>query len=170
MHSSRDSRAPLSPSSGKRLPGRWDRISRRISSPPPVRKPRFVSRCLVVVVVGLVVVPAQLGRLNFPASASPASPLTLRSPAVRLTGTPVVAPPISFSGPTEYTYGTVTDPLGHTTTYSYDADRNLLTVSDGDANVTTYVYDLDNEQTQIKRAEFSADHADHRLQPGRDRP
>ena len=47
----------------------------------------------------------------------------------------------------------VTDPLGHTTKYSYDADRNLLTLTDGDTSITTYVYDLDNEQTQIKRAD-----------------
>ena len=48
---------------------------------------------------------------------------------------------------------TVTDPLGHTTKYGYDADRNLVTTTDGDANLTTYVYDLDNEQTQVKRAD-----------------
>lgn len=48
---------------------------------------------------------------------------------------------------------TVTDPLGHTTKYAYDADRNVLILTDGDSNVTTYVYDLDNEQTKIKRAD-----------------
>jgi RHS repeat-associated protein len=48
---------------------------------------------------------------------------------------------------------TVTDPLGHTTKYAYDTDRNLLTLTDGDSNVTTYVYDLDSEQTQIRRAD-----------------
>lgn len=47
----------------------------------------------------------------------------------------------------------VTDPLGHTTKYAYDGDRNLLTLTDGDSNLTTYVYDLDNEKTQIKRAD-----------------
>ena len=48
---------------------------------------------------------------------------------------------------------TVTDPLGHTKKYTYDADRNLITAQDGDTNTTTYVYDLANEQTQIKRAD-----------------
>ncbi len=48
---------------------------------------------------------------------------------------------------------TVTDPLGHTTTYVYDANRNLVSETDGDSNTTTYVYDLANEQTQIKRAD-----------------
>jgi RHS repeat-associated protein len=48
---------------------------------------------------------------------------------------------------------TVTDPLGHTARYAYDANRNLLTLTDGDSNISTYVYDLDNEQTQIKRAD-----------------
>jgi RHS repeat-associated protein len=47
----------------------------------------------------------------------------------------------------------VTDPLGHTTKYAYDADRNLVSETDGDSNTTTYVYDLANEQTQIKRAD-----------------
>lgn len=48
---------------------------------------------------------------------------------------------------------TITDPLGHTTKYTYDADRNMVTETDGDANITTNVYDLDNEQTEIKRAD-----------------
>lgn len=48
---------------------------------------------------------------------------------------------------------TITDPIGHTTKYTYDADRNAVTETDGDANATTYVYDLDNEQTEIKRAD-----------------
>ncbi len=48
---------------------------------------------------------------------------------------------------------TITDPLGHTTKYTYDADRNVVTETDGDSNTTTYVYDLDNEQTEIKRAD-----------------
>ena len=48
---------------------------------------------------------------------------------------------------------TVTDPLGHTTKYAYDADRNLVSETDGDSNTTTYVYDLANEQTEIKRAD-----------------
>ena len=47
----------------------------------------------------------------------------------------------------------LTDPLAHTTKYSYDADRNLVSLTDGDNNLTSYVYDLDNERTQIKRAD-----------------
>jgi len=47
----------------------------------------------------------------------------------------------------------VTDPLGHVTEYTYDADRNVVTETDGDSNTTTYVYDLDNEQTEIERAD-----------------
>jgi len=39
----------------------------------------------------------------------------------------------------------ITDPLGHTTTYTYDANRNVTSTRDGDANVTTNAYDLDNE-------------------------
>jgi YD repeat-containing protein len=41
--------------------------------------------------------------------------------------------------------GTITDPLGHTTKYTYDANQNVLTVVDGDANTTTNAYDPDNE-------------------------
>ena len=48
---------------------------------------------------------------------------------------------------------TMTNPLSHTTKYTYDADRNVLTATDGDSNTTTYVYDLDNEQTETKRAD-----------------
>jgi RHS repeat-associated protein len=47
----------------------------------------------------------------------------------------------------------LTDPLGHTAEFTYDANRNLLSQEDGDSNVTTYVYDLDNEQTKIERAD-----------------
>ena len=47
----------------------------------------------------------------------------------------------------------VTDPLGHTSEYTYDADRNVVSVEDGDSNTTTYVYDFDNEQTEVKRAD-----------------
>jgi RHS repeat-associated protein len=46
----------------------------------------------------------------------------------------------------------VTDPLGHSASYGYDADRNRTSMTDGDGNLTTYVFDLDNEQTQVKRA------------------
>jgi YD repeat-containing protein len=40
--------------------------------------------------------------------------------------------------------GTITDPLGHATQYTYDANRNKLTLQDGDGNTTTYAYDLAN--------------------------
>ena len=48
---------------------------------------------------------------------------------------------------------TVTDPLGHTTKYAYDANRNRTSQTDGNGNTSTFVYDLDNEQTQVKRAD-----------------
>jgi len=44
-----------------------------------------------------------------------------------------------------------TDPLGHITVKSYDADRNLVSVKDPNGNKTTYAYDLANEQTTVKR-------------------
>ncbi len=40
---------------------------------------------------------------------------------------------------------TVTDPLGHVTTYTYDADRNTTAVKDGNGNTTTNAYDAANE-------------------------
>ena len=46
----------------------------------------------------------------------------------------------------------VTDQLGHSVAYAYDADRNRMSTTDGDGNLTTYVFDLGNEQTQVKRA------------------
>ena len=41
--------------------------------------------------------------------------------------------------------GTITDPLGHTTQYTYDPDRNALTIKDGNANTTTNAYDPDDQ-------------------------
>ena len=41
--------------------------------------------------------------------------------------------------------GTITDPLGHTTKYTYDGNQNVLTTVDGDGNTTTNAYDPDNE-------------------------
>ena len=79
------------------------------------------------------------------------------------------APPAGCSSTYETTYGytipggstidefgdvqTVTDPLGHATTYGYDADRHKTSVKDGDGNTTTSVYDLANELTQTERAD-----------------
>jgi RHS repeat-associated protein len=45
----------------------------------------------------------------------------------------------------------LTDPLGHGTTETYDADRNLLTQTDADNSTTTYSYDLDRELTGVTR-------------------
>src|ERR1035437_4696436 len=50
---------------------------------------------------------------------------------------------------------TATDPLGHATTYGYDADRNVVSVTDADGHITTYTFDLANEKTQVKRADNS---------------
>jgi len=47
--------------------------------------------------------------------------------------------------------GTITDPLGHITKKTYDADRNLTQVVDGAGNVTTTIYDAANEATSVTR-------------------
>jgi RHS repeat-associated protein len=44
----------------------------------------------------------------------------------------------------------ITDPLGHATKYTYDADGNLETRTDPNSHTTTYTYDADNEQTKVK--------------------
>ena len=44
----------------------------------------------------------------------------------------------------------ITDPLGHTIKYTYDADGNVETKTDGESNTTTYTYDADNEPTKVK--------------------
>jgi RHS repeat-associated protein len=45
---------------------------------------------------------------------------------------------------------TVTDPLGHTTKYTYDGNGNLETLTDGNSHKTTYTYNADNQQTSLK--------------------
>jgi RHS repeat-associated protein len=45
---------------------------------------------------------------------------------------------------------TVTNPLGHTTKNTYDADQNLETVTDGNSHKTTFTYNADNERTKVK--------------------
>jgi len=45
----------------------------------------------------------------------------------------------------------VKDPLGHTSTSTYDADHNLITAVDAMGNTTRYAYDLDNEQITLTR-------------------
>jgi RHS repeat-associated protein len=57
----------------------------------------------------------------------------------------------------------VTDPLGHKTTTSYDADRNVSSVKDGDSNTTSYVYDAANERTDVQRADGTTLHTDFNL-------
>jgi len=47
----------------------------------------------------------------------------------------------------------VTDPLGHVTSYSYDADRDRTSETDPNGNTTAYVYDLDGEQVEVDRAD-----------------
>ena len=42
-----------------------------------------------------------------------------------------------------------TDPLGHTTINTYDADHNLTTATDANGHMTSYIYDLANEQTAV---------------------
>lgn len=47
----------------------------------------------------------------------------------------------------------VTDPLGHVTTTTYDADRNVQTVKDAKNQTTTYVYDDEDRLTSVQRAD-----------------
>jgi RHS repeat-associated protein len=55
---------------------------------------------------------------------------------------------------------TITDPLSHSTSTTYDANRNITSTTDGDGNTTHYDYDFDNEQTDIRRADSSDLHTD----------
>jgi RHS repeat-associated protein len=45
----------------------------------------------------------------------------------------------------------VTDPLAHTSTYTYDAARNVVSLKDGDGNVTSYTYDAAGAVTKVTR-------------------
>lgn len=45
----------------------------------------------------------------------------------------------------------VTDPLGHTTEYSYDANGNLASTTDAKAHTTKYTYDADDERTKVEK-------------------
>jgi RHS repeat-associated protein len=44
----------------------------------------------------------------------------------------------------------ITDPLGHTTKYTYDGDGNTETMIDGNSNKTKFTYDADNELTKTE--------------------
>ncbi len=44
----------------------------------------------------------------------------------------------------------ITDPLGHTTKYTYDKDGDLETVIDGNSHKTKYTYDADDELTKTE--------------------
>lgn len=46
-----------------------------------------------------------------------------------------------------------TDPLGHKTSNTYDADQNLASATDADGNTTAYAYDNANELTTVTRAD-----------------
>ncbi|MGH9305314.1 MAG: LamG-like jellyroll fold domain-containing protein [Acidimicrobiales bacterium] len=46
---------------------------------------------------------------------------------------------------------TITDPLGHVTTFGYDANRNKTSTIDANGNVSSFVYDAANELTQTRR-------------------
>ncbi|WP_426270378.1 LysM peptidoglycan-binding domain-containing protein [Dyella kyungheensis] len=68
--------------------------------------------------------------------------------------TAVIAPAINGSSPTStYTYDangnllTSTDPDANVTSYSYDANGNLLSVEDGAGNTVSYTYDANNQVT-----------------------
>jgi YD repeat-containing protein len=55
----------------------------------------------------------------------------------------------------------VTDPLGHATSYGYDADRNRVSQIDGTGNLTRATYDLDNELTVTTRADQTVTKTDY---------
>ena len=44
----------------------------------------------------------------------------------------------------------ITDPLGHTTKYTYDGDGNVETVTDGNGHTTKYTYNGDNQPTKVE--------------------
>jgi RHS repeat-associated protein len=46
---------------------------------------------------------------------------------------------------------TITDPLGHTSKYVYDADGNVESYTDGNSHTTKYEYDADNELIKVTR-------------------
>jgi YD repeat-containing protein len=48
---------------------------------------------------------------------------------------------------------TETDPLGHTTAFTYDAVSNETSVTDGNGNTTSYSYDNANHVTQVTGAD-----------------
>ena len=68
--------------------------------------------------------------------------------------TSVIAPAVNGSSPTTtYTYDangnllTSTDPNGAVTTYQYDANGNLLSVEDGVGNTVSYTYNVNDQVT-----------------------
>jgi YD repeat-containing protein len=70
------------------------------------------------------------------------------------TGSPTystVVQPNAFGAPL-----TVTDALGHTTTFTYDANGNRDTVLDADGHLTTSTYNPAGELTQVSRADSPA--------------
>jgi RHS repeat-associated protein len=56
---------------------------------------------------------------------------------------------------------TVTDPLGHKTTRTYDPNRNLVQFVDGVGHVNKYIYDAANELTTVKRADGTSLRTDY---------
>ncbi len=44
----------------------------------------------------------------------------------------------------------ITDPLGHTTKYTYDGDGNVETTTDANSHKTTYTYNANNQATKVK--------------------
>ena len=55
----------------------------------------------------------------------------------------------------------VTDPLSHTMSTTYDADRNVVSATDGNGNLTRYIVDLGSEPTDTIRADQSDIHTDY---------
>jgi RHS repeat-associated protein len=54
---------------------------------------------------------------------------------------------------------TITDPLGHTVKYAYDATGNVESLTDANGHTTTYTYDADGERTKVKAPNGNATEA-----------
>lgn len=80
---------------------------------------------------------------------------------------PGCTPPTN--GCTSYTYNPfnqvtqTTDPLGHTTKATYDADGDTLTATDGNTKTTTISYDTADRPTLVTKADNTTNKTDYNL-------
>ncbi|MDQ1499102.1 MAG: hypothetical protein QOI86_2442, partial [Actinomycetota bacterium] len=91
----------------------------------------------------------------------PTATITPRGSAAGVTcSTSAPAPFTTYVGYNPYGQPlTVTDPLGHVTTKTYDADGNLATATDPDGNQTAYSDDAGDEPVTTTRADQTVTHA-----------